>query len=202
MPSGISKLVRQIHPRDRPEIRTCTQSALKSSISNSSCALARNKVLPFRLGVETTGVPDFFMATKFFGCAWFFSTSSKLAASACKLVTDFSSALFCAFFVSASRRLDKPGGMEVEKVRSASADRGIGADMAGSVLPAFATFWSAALVFSVPGKLETGGGEGGGNAKLELLSEFPSGLAACGLARRSVNCSRRSDSSLPFEVST
>ena len=42
--------------------------------------------MPFRLGVATTGVPDFLIATRFFGCAWFLSTSSKLAASACRPV--------------------------------------------------------------------------------------------------------------------
>ena len=67
MPSGISTLLRQIQPRENPEMRTCTQSALKSSISNSSCMLAMKSGFAVRLGVETTGVPDFFTATRFLG---------------------------------------------------------------------------------------------------------------------------------------
>src|SRR5579859_713664 len=67
IPSGISTLLRQIHPRESPEMRTWTQSALKSSISNSSCWDAINCGLAVRLGVATTGVPDFLTATRFLG---------------------------------------------------------------------------------------------------------------------------------------
>jgi len=45
-------------------------------------ALARNQVLAFKLGVATTGVPDFFTATRLLGWAWFFSISSRFCASA------------------------------------------------------------------------------------------------------------------------
>src|ERR1700675_4370038 len=90
MPSGISTLLRHIHPRDKPEMRTCTQSALKSSISNSSCMLARNCGFAVRLGFETTGVPNFLTATRLLGWDVFLSIASRLSASASAGLLDFS----------------------------------------------------------------------------------------------------------------
>src|ERR1700722_8412257 len=78
-----------------------------------------NKVLPVMLGVATTGVPDFLMATRFFGCAWFFSTSSRLAASVCNAV---SAGEACGFFVSVGCWPDKPCSQEDENVPPGSGD--------------------------------------------------------------------------------
>ena len=55
-----------------------------SASSNSSWRLARNCGFAVKLGVATTGVPDFLMATKFFGCAVFFRISCRLSASVCR----------------------------------------------------------------------------------------------------------------------
>src|SRR5271169_1863953 len=131
MPSGISTLLRQIHPRDKPETRTCTQSVLKSSISNSSCMLARNCGFAVRLGVETTGVPDFLTATRFLGCAVFLRISCRLSASACKALSDFS---FGASAGCALARSANPWLTDDEKVRSVSGNLGAGAEIDGSAV--------------------------------------------------------------------
>jgi hypothetical protein len=75
-------------------------------------------------------------------------------------------------------------------VRPVSGNLGIGAEMAGSAAP----------LSAMPGRLADAGG-GAFTGKLWL--ELPPELVAPGLlASRSVNWSRRSDSSRPFEVSS
>src|ERR1700690_1961167 len=157
IPSGISRLVRQIQPRDKPEIRTWTQSALKSSISNSSCALARNRVLPLKPGDATTAVPYFFIANRFFGCAWFFSTSSNVAASVPMSPASLRAGLKFGDSGAGDARTSELLPAGDENGPPASGNPGIGADSVGSsdaarcaggaglVARAVASPWSEAL---------------------------------------------------------
>ena len=157
MLSGISRLSRQIHPRDIPDMRTCTQSRLKSSISNSSCMLARNKGFAFRLGDATTAVPDFFTATIFWDVSGFVERlrgSRPRPASCQDRDTDgfFSAALDPANSCAASPRLTgEENGMPV------SCRFGIGAEIVGSAvlrpsaLGMVATFDT--LASTIPGML-------------------------------------------------
>src|SRR5579862_244811 len=189
MPSGISTLLRQIHPRERPEMRTWTQSALKSSSSNSSCALARNWALAEMLGVETTGVPDFFTATRFFGCPVFFKTSSRLPASVSKALWVFKSV------PGAEGRGggDSPAFSEDVNARLLSATSEELAETSGLVIGA-----GAGVSGGFAGVVERGGGAGAEAIATWALLWPPSveSFATC-----SCNKSNRSASNRPFEFS-
>src|SRR5208282_264425 len=100
--------------------------------------------------------------------------------------------LLCEFFVSASCWPDRPccNEDEDENVCPVSGNWRIGAEMRGSAAPLSATVFSP-----VGGRLAT--------LPLAPPLEFPLEFVAPALpASRSVNWSRRSDSSRPFEVSS
>src|SRR5579871_6738171 len=121
--------------------------------------LARNCGFAVRLGVATTGVPDFLTAMRFLGCAVFFKTSSRLSASTRSELSDFSGVREPEPFSAAA--VERPWLSDVGKVPPVSGNLGEGAEITGSALVGCAFFADAPV--------SLGAGEAGADDEAETV---------------------------------